>query len=75
MSERKFRLQVTEEELKNLILYHACKIMNSEKEITVKRSERMHDLTKRLHKTGPEIEGNPVPIEANQASVERPSDW
>lgn len=60
-NERKFRLQVTEEELIALIGHHSVKI--NEKVYggttglpSVENSERLHDLMKRLHKTTPEIE-------------------
>lgn len=54
-NERKFRLQVTEDELIALIKHHSYNIMDHVNPIP-DMSERLHDLVKRLHKTSPEIE-------------------
>lgn len=63
-NERKFRLQVTEEELIALIAHHSMKLASvsgtalwkSGDSPQTEVSERLHDLVKRLNKTGPEAE-------------------
>ena len=74
MSERKFGLKVTEEELKTLILHHASSLYASEN-LTVETSKRIHDLMKRLHNDGPEIESDPRPKTEGENQPQNQNDW
>lgn len=66
-----FGLKITEDELKALIRYHANKISYSvhspagldHTNYDIETSQRIHDLTKRLNKETPEIEGDIGPQE------------
>lgn len=69
-NERKFRLQVTEDELLALIQFHGANISNTAKP-SIDTSERLHDLVKRLNKETPDIE----PSQATAAKEEAPSSW
>ena len=69
-----FKLTVTEDELKALINHHAFNMANREGPFDTDTSERIHNLTKRLNKDTPEIEGNPVP-EINQESAKDKTGW
>lgn len=71
MSERKFRLQVTEDELKALIQFHAQDIFGN---MTTEVSERLHDLMKRLHKTTPDIEPE-APNDDKQGQTQDKVGW
>lgn len=51
-----FKLTVTEEELKSIIQHHIWTMYGENGEITVERSSRIHDLTKRLNKKDNEPE-------------------
>lgn len=53
-----WKLTVNEEELKALINFHLSSAYNDS---SIERSQRIHDLTKRLNRDTPEIEGNPKP--------------
>lgn len=82
MTEKTWRLEVIEEELKALISYHAS--MHNHNGMLglgydVDRSERIHDLTKRLNKKNElkiEKEEEPQPaITEEQAKVNIPAGW
>lgn len=60
-NERKFKIQVTEDELKALIDHNLLKLQSYG--YTVETSARIHDLTKRLNRETPEIE-EVIPTEA-----------
>lgn len=51
-----FKLTVTEDELKAIIQHHVWCMYGENGEITVERSSRIHDLTKRLNKKDNEPE-------------------
>lgn len=69
-NERKFRLQVTEDELKALISHHANSITSGLfGAITTDISARIHDLTKRLHSDAPEISNDKEPIIQPEAMI------
>lgn len=62
-----FGLRINEEELRALIDYHAA--MHGKGDYDIERSQRIHDLTKRLNKETPEIEGDPRPQEEAKEEV------
>lgn len=53
-----FGLKVSEDELKALINYNLSN-HGLNREYDIERSQRIHDLTKRLNKETPEIENDP----------------
>jgi pyruvate-formate lyase-activating enzyme len=70
---KKFKLTVDEEELKALIRFHSANILDNDN-YEIERSQRIHDLTKRLNKETPEIEPVELP-QAIAAKEEQQSGW
>ena len=72
-----FKLQITEEEMVALIDFHTRKLSSQRPSIEV--AQRIVDLTRRLNKDTPEIEGDPRPkntqIEAAQENAKIPEGW
>ncbi len=58
---KKYRVELTEDELRALIRHHGDKI--SMDSIDADTSRRIHDLTKKLKNDGPEISNDPRPVE------------
>lgn len=73
-----WKITVDEEEMKALIRYHSNTLLYEDKTISIERSSRIHDLTKRLNKKDePEIEKEePQPeITEEQAKANIPAGW
>lgn len=68
MSERTFKLTVSEDELKAVIQYNIN--MHFGDHITIERSARIHDLTKRLCKNNCEAETNEKQYEVAQEQAQ-----
>ena len=73
-----FKITVSEGELVALIYYHN-RIMRDYIEVgdvpLIETSERIHNLTKRLNKDTPEVEGTIDPPQATAAKDEQPVSW
>lgn len=80
-----FKLTVTEDEVRALIRHHANSLtytgsMNGIGEMdysnySTETSERIHNLTKRVNKDTPEIEGAIEPSQATAAKDEQQTGW
>lgn len=67
-----WKLTVTEGELTALIHHHSRLMQNAiedGKVVSAELSQRIHDLTKRLNRETPEIEGDPRPQEQTKQAA------
>ena len=72
MSEKTWKLQVNEDELKAIIEYHRIKLYGDP---TIETSARIHDLTKRLNRKDDIIvEGNPIGNQ-DEPEIETKETW
>lgn len=65
-----FKLTVTEEELTAIIQHHVWAMYGENGEITIERSSRIHDLTKRLNKKDNEPEEASEPEKQTQPETQ-----
>lgn len=86
-----FKIQITEEELVALIAFHTGKLRGQAENMKPSKetAERLVDLTRRLNKDTPDIEGDPRPtrdyivsppdrngqIEAGKENAKLPEGW
>lgn len=63
-------VKINEEELRALIIHHNYRMLGAGN-VDIETSARIHDLTKRLNRETPEIEGDPRPQETKSQETKQ----